>query len=257
MNGPVPIIPAREEFEGKTAVITGGTDGIGLHVVQALASLGAQVYFCGRNKTKGEAAEASLGSHGHFVQCDLADVKQASGFARTAGEAAGRIDYLVNNAAIDPRIPFATATVADFDRLIAVNTRPFFVVAQTALPYLEAGAGKSIVNVCTTNYMVGLSPFTLYNASKSAIIGFTRSLARELGPSGIRANVVSPGWIMTAKQLREHVTDQDKQELLAIQSIKTLMTPGHVVPAILFFLSGASAGITGQNLVVDGGRVMY
>jgi NAD(P)-dependent dehydrogenase (short-subunit alcohol dehydrogenase family) len=104
--------------------------------------------------------------------------------------------------------------------------------------------------------MLGLEPFTLYNASKSGLVGFTRSLARELGPLGIRVNAVSPGWIMTEKQLREHVTEGDRRELLAAQSLKHLLTEAHVTPATLFLLSRSAAGITGQNLVVDGGKVM-
>jgi NAD(P)-dependent dehydrogenase (short-subunit alcohol dehydrogenase family) len=157
---------------------------------------------------------------------------------------------------MDPRIELAAATVAQFDQLIAVNLRSYFIATQAALPLLKAGTGKAIVNICTTNYMLGLAPFTIYNASKSGIVGFTRSLARELGSFGIRANVLSPGWIMTEKQLREHVTEADKVALLEAQCLKFLLTEEHVTPATMFLLSSAARGITGQNLVVDGGKVM-
>ncbi|MEI8197928.1 MAG: SDR family oxidoreductase [Phycisphaerae bacterium] len=245
------------EFAGKIAVVTGGTMGLGRHLAQTLIEAGADVFFCGQREALGRQVADTLGSRAHFRACNLADAAQTQAFIRTAGEFRGHLDYLVNNAATDPRIELATATVEEFDKLVAINLRSFFVATQVALPYLQAGQGKSIVNVCTTNYMLGLTPFTIYNASKSGIIGFTRSLAREIGTLGIRANVLSPGWIMTEKQLREHATEKDKQDLLEAQSLKFLLTEDHVTPATLFLLSQAARGITGQNLVVDGGKVMY
>jgi NAD(P)-dependent dehydrogenase (short-subunit alcohol dehydrogenase family) len=256
MKKTIPPLPSPAEFAGRAALVTGGSEGLGRHLVRALVCLGAEVFFCARDRAKGRALAKALGRGAHFVRCDLADVKEAAAFVRKAGALRGRIDYLVNNAAMDPRIPFGRARAEDFDHLVAVNLRPCFVVSQAALPYLRAGEGKAIVNICTTNYMLGLSPFTIYNASKSGIIGFTRSLARELGPLGIRVNAVSPGWIMTEKQLREHVSPKDKRELLAAQALKFLLAEEHVTPATLFLLSSAASGITGQNLVVDGGKVM-
>ncbi|MCC7146746.1 MAG: SDR family oxidoreductase [Phycisphaeraceae bacterium] len=250
------MVDFQADFAGKVAVVTGGTDGLGKHLTQTLIGLGATVYFCARRVELGQALVAECGPQARFVACDLADPRQARDFITQAGQG-GAIDYLVNNAAIDPRIEFAQATDADFDRLMAINLRPFFSATHAALPYLKAGRGKAIVNICTTNYMLGLSPFTLYNASKSAVVGFTRSLARELGPLGIRANVLSPGWIMTDKQLRAHVTEEDKKQLLEAQALKFLLKEADVTPATLFLLSSAARGITGQNLVVDGGKVMY
>lgn len=257
MNAPpVPPLALPAEFKDKVAVVTGGTSGLGRHLTQTLVGLGATIFFCGTRREVGEALAAELGPGARFVLCNLREPDEAKRFVEQAGAACGRIDFLVNNAASDPRIVFEEATVEDFDRLLATNLRPYFVVSQAALPYLKAGTGKAVVNLLTTNYMLGLAPFTLYNASKSGILGFTRSLARELGPLGIRVNGVSPGWIMTDKQLREHVQEHDKQELLEAQCLKYLLTEQHVTPLILFLLSAAAAGITGQNIVVDGGKVV-
>ena len=251
-----PPLPAAADFAGKVAVVTGGSDGLGFDLVTALVELGADVFFCGSTRAKGEVAAKALGPRAHFIQADLRAPTAARAFVQRATAFQGRIDYLVNNAAIDPRIGFERATVEDFDRLIAINLRPLFIVSQAALPALRRGIGRAIVNVATTNFLLGLSPFTLYNASKSGIVGFTRSLARELGPDGIRVNTVSPGWIMTAKQRREHATPRDRADLLKAQALKFLLTAEHVTPLTLFLLSRSAAGITGQNVVVDGGKFM-
>jgi D-xylose 1-dehydrogenase len=253
----VPLLPSAAEFADRVAVVTGGSAGLGRHLVTALTGLGSEVFFCARGMGAGEALTAELGSRAHFVPCDLADAAQAAAFVAQAGMFCGRIDYLVNNAAIDPRIDLVAATVEDFDRVIAVNLRSYFLVTQAALPYLQAGAGKAIVNIGTTNWMLGEAPFTLYSSAKAGILGFTRALAREVGPLGIRANLVSPGWIMTERQLAERIQPGDRAALLADQALKFLLTEEHVTPATLFLLSSAAAAITGQNLVVDAGKYMY
>ena len=136
----------------------------------------------------------------------------------------------------------------------ALNLRSFLLMSRACLEMIRQGEGRSIVNISTSNYMMGFEPFTIYNATKSGILGFTRSLARELGKEGIRVNMISPGWIMTEKQLRKYVTEQDKQDLLRDQSIKHLIEAKHVSPVLLFLLSSAACAMSGQNLVVDGGK---
>jgi NAD(P)-dependent dehydrogenase (short-subunit alcohol dehydrogenase family) len=244
------------EFTGRVAVVTGGSDGLGFDFCRTLSQAGCEVFFCGRNAERGEGAAQKMGPRAHFIQTDISEAQQIAGFAARVRQAAGKIDFLVNNVAMDDRIPFADLTAETCDRIWQTNLRSYLLATRAFLDLLRAGEGKSIVNICTTNYMFGLEPFTLYNATKSGILGFTRSLARELGREGIRANTVSPGWIMTGKQLREHVSEQDKSDLLRDQALKFLLEPGHVTPAVLFLLSSAAFGITGQNLVVDGGKYM-
>jgi NAD(P)-dependent dehydrogenase (short-subunit alcohol dehydrogenase family) len=197
-----------------------------------------------------------MGRRAHFFAADVAEPAQVTAFAAHVRRAARRVDYLVNNVALDDRVKFTDLTAAVCDRQWQVNLRSYLLVSRAFLGLLRAGRGRSIVNVGTTNYLLGLEPFSLYNATKSGIVGFTRSLARELGPDRIRVNMVSPGWVMTAKQLRQHVTAADKRELLRDQALKFLLRPADVTPAVLFLLGANARAITGQNLVVDAGKVM-
>jgi NAD(P)-dependent dehydrogenase (short-subunit alcohol dehydrogenase family) len=256
-EGLVPPLPTAEEFAGRVAVVTGGTDGLGKDLCRVLAGFGAEVFFCGRRAERGRSLQAEWGPRAHYVRCDLSSADEARAFVREAGEFHGHVDYLVNNAAIDPEAPFEQIGLDQLDRVLAIDLRGPFVVAQAALPFLEKGAGKAIVNVCTTNYLFGWGGATAYNAAKSGIVGFSRSLARELGPRGIRVNVVSPGWIMTPRQLAEKISEAGKRDLVATQCVKMLLTAQHVTPLTLFLLSKASLGMSGQNVVVDGGKYFY
>ena len=253
----VPLLPTAEEFAGRVAVVTGGTAGLGRHLSETLVSLGAEVFFCGRRGPLGEQLASEWGARAHFVRCDLACADEAAAFVRRAGDHRGHVDYLVNNAAVDPVRAVRDTSVAEFDRVVAIDLRAYFVVSKAAIPYLEKGQGKAIVNVGTTNYMFGLAGAATYNAAKSGIVGFSRSLARELGPLGIRVNVVSPGWIMTRRQLAEKVSEQDRRDLVRDQCVPTLLTEQHVTPLTLFLLSRAAAGICGQNLLADGGKFLH
>jgi len=245
-----------DEFKGRVAVITGGSEGIGQDFARILCEVGCKVYFCARNAEHGKAVEKALGPNAHFVQTDLASPEQINAFAAHVGERERAVDYLVNNAANDDRIKFRDVTVEECERMWKLNLRSFILTSRAFLELLLAGEGKSIVNIGTCNWMVGEVPFTLYNATKSGILGFTRSLARELGPEGIRVNMINPGWVMTEKQLRKYVTEADKKMLLEVQCVKHLIEPKHVSPVLLFFLSSASGAVSGQNLVVDGGRIL-
>jgi len=246
----------KQDFDGRIAVVTGGSEGLGFDFCRALCEAGCSVFFCGRRADRGESAARELGAQAHFIQADLSKPQQIEAFAARVKKEAGHVDFLINNIATDDRIAFSDVTPEGCDRMWQLNLRPYLLTSRAFLEMLRAGAGKSIVNIGTTNYMFGLEPFTLYNATKSGILGFTRSLARELGSEGIRANMLSPGWIMTEKQLREHVQERDKTDLIRDQALKFLLGPAHVTPAVLFLLSSAAAGITGQNLVVDGGKYM-
>ncbi len=243
-----------DEFANRVAAVTGGSEGLGFEFCRSLCELGCEVYFCARHAERGQEAARGLGARAHFFQADLTIPGQVEAFASFVREAAGRLDYLVNNAANDDRIKFDDLSVDECDRMWTLNLRSYLLMSKACIELLRKGAGKGIVNIGTTNYMFGLEPFTIYNATKSGIVGFTRSLARELGKEGIRVNMVSPGWIMTEKQLRKYVTAEDKEVLLREQSVKRLIEAKDVAPVVVFLLSSAAGAVSGQNLVVDGGR---
>ncbi|MCC7145037.1 MAG: SDR family oxidoreductase [Phycisphaeraceae bacterium] len=255
-SNPPPAIPTVQEFTGKVALVTGGSDGIGKGIVAALVSVGVHTFFCGRREDVGQATQKELGEKAHFIACNVREPKQISALVEQAGHLKGHIDYLVNNVAMDPNIPVANVTLEKFMEVFETNLRSYYLTTQDALPYLEKGQGKAMVNLGTTNYMKGIPGMTAYNATKSGIVGFTRSLARELGPAGIRVNMISPGWTVTEKQLRQGMDDGAGRYLIDTQCVKELMYPEHIASATLFLLSKAATGVSGQNLIVDGGQVV-
>ncbi len=244
-------------FAGKTAIVTGGSSGIGKALVTALAEAGSSVWFCSRHALEANTFPQELMPRLHHRICDITDPEACAAFVQEVMEQEKKIDFLVNNAAYDGRVELQDADSDTFDRFIAVNLKAAVTMTRLAADGLAQGEGKAVVNLGTTNWMLGLQPFTLYSAAKSGLIGFTRACARELGKKhGIRVNMVSPGWIMTPKQLELYVTEQDKQDLLRDQSLEFLLKEEHITQPVLFMLSQASSAITGQNLVVDGGKLM-
>ena len=239
------------DFNGMTAVITGGSCGIGRAIAEELINCGARVWYCSR--TPGKAIN---NPNAIYRSLDVSDSDAVKTWFQEIAQCDGKVDFLVNNVGCDKRVSFDDADEEEFDKFIAFNLKSTFSVTKAALELLRKGSGKSIVNIGTTNWMLGLDPFTLYGAAKSGLIGFTRSLARELGKEMIRANMVSPGWIMTERQLEEFVTEQDKADLKRDQALPFLLDESCVTPAVLFLLSNQAKGITGQNLVVDGGKLM-
>ena len=164
----------------------------------------------------------------------------------------GRLDVLVNNAACDPRIPLADCSAAQWDDLFARNLRAMFLTAREAAPHLPDDTG-AIINFSSITFFEGPKEMSAYVATKAGAIGFTRSLARELGPRGIRVNTVCPGWIMTSRQLKMFVSAKVKAMLRREQCVPKLNTPEEVAEVVLFLASDASRAMTGQALLVDRG----
>jgi len=240
------------ELQGRTVLVTGGANGIGEATVRAFHGLGSRVFFCDTDARAGQRLAKELGPGAEFQRVDL---RRETDICRWISRSAARgdgINVLVNNAAIDPRMPQEHASVKFLDEVWAVNLRAYILTAREASRHMPDGMG-AIINLCSLTFHTAPVNMTAYVATKGGVLGFTRSLARELGPRGIRVNAVSPGWIMTERQLREYVTPAVKRLIREAQCIETLLGPEEIADVIMFLASDSSRALTGQELLADRG----
>jgi NAD(P)-dependent dehydrogenase (short-subunit alcohol dehydrogenase family) len=239
---------------GRNIVVTGGTSGIGAAFVKAFHRAGGHVYFCGRSRHLGESLAAALGPERiSYTKADLTRETDLADWFGHIREKAARIDCLINNAAKDDRRTIEEMTVEEWDSYNALNMRPYFLACKLALPLLVSGS--SIINLSSVVFHLGYKHLSAYASTKGAIIGFTRSLARELGPRGVRVNTLSPGWTMTEKQIRERVTPESEAMVREAQCLPDLLQPDEVADVALFLASPMSRAITGQNIYACHGWV--
>jgi NAD(P)-dependent dehydrogenase (short-subunit alcohol dehydrogenase family) len=249
-----------EDLRGKVVFITGGGSGIGAYLTAAFAAQGARVAFVSLAEDAGEAlceaVERAAGIRPFFQPCDIRDVTALQHCMSHAIERFGNIGVLINNAARDDRHDLGSMTAADWDSSINTNLRPHYFTAQAAMPSMRAQGGGSIINVGSNSANLGLAGYPVYVTAKAGIVGLTRALARELGPSNIRVNTLVPGWVMTKRQKALWVTPEALAQCLAEQSLKHAIAGEDIADAALFLASAHARMITGQSLVVDGGRAM-
>lgn len=244
-----------KNLSGTTALVTGATSGIGRAIAVDLAAHGARVVASGRDATRGDEVVDKIraaGGEADFVAAPLADEASARGLARRAVEAGGgRVDILVNNAAVSPVGPTEQTSEADFDAVYGVNVKvPFFLVAELAPAMAETGKG-SIVNVVSQVAQFGLAQTALYGSSKAALLLLTKTWAAEYGPSGVRVNAVSPGFTRT--EGTAYLGDTLDRLASTIPHGRPGL-PEEIAPAVSF-LAGDDAGfVHGAILPVDGGR---
>ncbi|WP_274650041.1 SDR family NAD(P)-dependent oxidoreductase [Paenibacillus humicola] len=240
---------------GKTALITGGTSGIGRAAAKQLAELGVHVVVAGRSAERGEQTVADIRSAGgkaDFVQTDLQDASSARELAKKAVELGnGRVDILVNNAGIFPFGATHDMSEDDFERVYAVNVKaPYFLVAELAPRMAEHGGG-AIVNVTTMVADYGAAGMSLYGSSKAALTLLTKAWAAEYGPSGVRVNAVSPGPTRTEGT---DVMGEGLDQLAAQAPAGRPASADEIAEAIVFLATDRSSFIYGATLPVDGGR---
>ena len=242
----------------RVVLITGGASGIGAAFVRAFASQQARVAFLDIDAAAGEAlvreVAAASGSAPLFVACDLLDIdalRDAMAQVRiTLGDAA----VLVNNAANDQRQVLSEVTPEQFDWMIGVNLKHVFFAAQAVVPQMQARGGGSIINMSSVAWLRGAPALPAYAAAKAAIVGFTNSLARLVGPDRIRVNAIAPGMVITERQRRLWYPDEQKiDELRSRQAIPDAVTPDDIASLALFLASDESQRITRQCFQVDGG----
>jgi NAD(P)-dependent dehydrogenase (short-subunit alcohol dehydrogenase family) len=197
-----------------------------------------------------------LSLEGATVRCAIADLTDVTALrAAIAGLRAdlGPVDVLVNNAAHDERHRTEEVTPEYWDERMAVNLKHQFFAAQAVLPDMKAAGGGAIVNFGSTSWMIGSGGMAAYTAAKSAVLGLTRSLARDFGPFNIRVNAIAPGWVMTERQIALWLTPDGEAELLRRQCLKRRLTPEDIAKFALFLASDEAGACTGQHYVVDGG----
>lgn len=246
------------DLADKVVIVTGGGSGIGAEIVRRFAGQGARVGFLDIADEPSEALAAELSAAGARVRYARADVTAIPALQAAIGtlrDALGPVDVLVNNAAHDERHPTETVTEAYWDDRIAVNLKHQFFAAQAVLPDMKARGSGAIVNLGSVSWMIGQGGMAAYTASKSAVLGLTRSLARDYGAHGIRVNAVAPGWIMTERQLALWVTPEAEREIAERQCLKRKLVPADVAKFVVFLASDEASGCTNQHYIVDGGWV--
>ncbi len=246
------------DLKDRTVLVTGGAAGIGTAIVEAFAAQGSRVGFLDIDAARGSDLLARLkdsGAAAHFEAVDLRDATALRAAVDRVRAALGPIGVLVNNAAHDERHATEEVTPEYFDERIASNLKHQFFAAQAVLPDMKAAGGGSIICMGSFSWIAGFGGMPIYTASKSAVLGLVRSLARDYGPYNVRVNSIAPGWIMTERQLTLWLTPEADAMRAERQCLKRRLTPEEIARVALFLASEEASAITAQSYIVDGGWV--
>lgn len=242
---------------GKVAFVTGGASGIGAAIVEALASQNVRIAFVDIDSTAGERLcnrlHSRYGQEPLFLPCDIRDLDKLARAIEDTRTRLGDIQILVNNAAHDERHSIESVSPAYWEDRIAINLRHYFFAAQAVLPQMQACGGGSIINFSSTSWKIKAGSYPLYSMCKAAAHGLTRSMARDAGQHRIRINTVTPGWVMTERQLAQHMDAQAEAQIAANQCLPGKVMPSDLAAMVLFLASDASRMCTAQEFVVDAG----
>jgi D-xylose 1-dehydrogenase len=246
------------DLEGKSVLITGGGSGIGAAIVRAFVRQKAKVGFIDIADAPSNALVSELGARAQaprFIKADIRDIAALRAAIAALTQVIGTIDVLINNAANDERHATPEVTPEMFDERIAVNLRHSFFAAQAVLPGMQAKGGGTIVNFSSMSWIAGMGGMPIYTAAKSAMIGLTRSMARDYGPYNIRVNAIAPGWIRTERQLTRWLTPEGDKQRLEAQCLKRWVEPEDIARFCVFLSSDDASACTAQHYVVDAGWV--
>ncbi len=240
----------------KVVFITGGGAGIGAAMVEAVVAQKANVAFVDVQTEPSKALAARLGAAGPaplFVKCDVPDVAALEAAREEIRQRLGPIAVLINNAANDARQDADEVSEEDWDRAMAVNLKHQFFAAQIARRSMRELGGGAIVNFSSTAWMIGFARMSVYSAAKAAIVGLTKSLAREFGPDNIRVNAIAPGAVITERQRRLWMSEADIAAFRQRQCINRSLMAEDVARLALFLSAQDSEMITKQCFLIDGG----
>lgn len=244
-------------LSGKVAIITGGANGIGLAACERFAEEGASVIMADFDEKAGKEQEAVLKEKGHdvtFVQVDVVDRESVASLVEQTLQQHGKIDVLINNAGITKDATLLKMDPADFQRVLDVNLTGVFNCTQAVVPHMiEAGGGK-IINTSSVSGVYGNFGQTNYAATKAAVVGMTKTWAKELGRKGINVNAVAPGFTATA--MVEKMPENVIKQMASVVSLQRLGKPEDIANAYLFLASSESDYVHGHVLHVDGGIMM-
>jgi NAD(P)-dependent dehydrogenase (short-subunit alcohol dehydrogenase family) len=246
------------DLAGKVVIVTGGASGIGEAIVRRFAEQKSIVVFFDIKAEEGARLARELSNQGlsaHFLNVDLTDIAALRTAVADARNAHGPVNILINNAAHDERHPTEEMTPEHWDDRIAVNLKHQFFAAQAVLPDMKSANAGAIINFGSVSWMVGQGGMAAYTASKSGVLGLTRSLARDYGPYNIRVNAIAPGWIMTQRQIEKWLTPEGVEELMHRQCLKRKLIPDEIAKFTVFLASDEASACTSQHYVVDGGWV--
>ena len=244
-------------LRGRSVFINGGGSGIGGVMTEAFAAQGSLVAFVDINEGSSQELVQKIDKAGHprpwFRRVDVTDVRALQAAIRDAAQAVGDFHVLINNVANDERHNFLDVTPEYYDDRIAVNQRPAFFATQAVVPGMKKMGGGSIINFGSNSYGAKGRNMSAYTTAKSSVIGFTRGIARELGEHRIRVNVITPGWIMTERQITKWLDEKGEEEIRRNQVLPDKVRPEDVAPMALFLASDDARACSAQEYTVDAG----
>ena len=246
-------------LQGKRVFITGGGSGIGESLVAEFAAQGALVAFVDIAVEASEALCRRLAEAGWtaplFRHCDITDIPSLQAVMAELAEQLGDFDILVNNAANDQRHQAQDVTLEYWNERIAINQRPMFFTCQAVFEGMKRKGGGSIINVSSISWHMKSGGYPVYATTKAAVVGLTRGLARDYGAHNIRVNTVTPGWVMTQRQIELWVDEAAEVEIKKSQCLPSKLMPQDIAAMVLFLASDDGAMCSSQEFIVDAGWV--
>ena len=252
-------IASYPSLENKVVIVTGGASGIGESIVEQFVIQKSKVAFIDIDeklaKNLIERINNKYNTKPLFIKCDLKNISELKDSIQQVKQDLGPISILINNAANDERHNIDDVTPEYWDDRMNINLKHYFFAIQSVYKDMKKLGKGTIVNIGSFSWMKGQGGMPGYTTAKSAIMGLTRTLARDLGIYNIRVNCIVPGWIITDRQKKLWLTPEIEKQQLEDQCIKRMLVPEDISKAVLFFASDQSSGCTAQNYVIDGGIV--
>ena len=245
-------------LQGKVAVVTGAARGIGQACAGRFGAEGAKVVLADIIDDEGEAAAEAIreaGGEAAFIHCDTGDAAQARALIASAVARLGSIDVLVNNAGIATFGDFLEVTEEDFDKVLRVNLKGYFLVGQAAAREMAAGNGGSIINMSSVNAVMAIETITPYVVSKGGVNQLTAVMAIALAKRGVRVNAIGPGTVLTTMSAALRTDKEARHRLLSRTPVGRFAEPAEIAGIAVFLASEDAAYVTGQVIYADGGRL--